>query len=676
MEPEDLYARVITDVPLLSALDYRVPPDMLLAVGDIVIVPVGNRKKAGVVIELRPWTEIEKGRLKSVSKVKLGIPPLPAEWLRLTKFASLYYCRSWGEVALPAIPAFFRKSPGVRYQTSLEKVRELPSASGKNSAFPALQLNDEQQDAVARISSSKGFSPFLLFGVTGSGKTEVYLRVMQKVLAQDPQNQVLLLVPEINLTPQLEERVASHFPGEIVVTLNSELSERERARSWLAAHEGRSRILVGTRMAAFASFRQLALIVVDEEHDLSYKAGDGSRYSARDLSVKRAHDLQIPVILGSASPSLESWAAARQGRYCLLELHRRAVSHAEPPELELVDVRSRKKEEILSSEVREAMDETLGRHEQALVFINRRGFSPVLMCPACGWKSECPNCSAFMVYHKDSRSLVCHHCGHVERIPERCPSCGAADILPVGLGTQRIEEEIGRLWPNARILRIDRDNFKTKRATDAAFREVHEGKIDILIGTQMIAKGHDFQHVSLVVILNIDSQLVSTDIRSRERAFATMLQVSGRAGRSGLKSRVLVETSFPSDVIFSYLARQDYAGFADFQLRMRKRDGAPPFVFQALLTAEHRELEPALETIRLAVEKGLEIQSRLPGGGGVAIYDPVPMTLVRVANKNRAQLLVEGESHKNLLSFLKEWLPAIEPLPGVGLSLEVDPQRF
>lgn len=676
MTVSEQFARVIVDVPGLPELDYKVPAEQLLAVGDIVMVPVGRQQKAGIVTGLRPWTDIENKRLRSVSAVRFGISPLSSEWLSLTRFASHYYCRTWGEVAIPALPTFFRKKPGVRYQSSLEKIRTLPAPEKNPAPAPALDLNPEQKDAIAAILTAKGFQTWLLFGVTGSGKTEIYLQVMRRVLEQSPQNQVLLLVPEINLTPQLEERVRSHFADESVVVLNSDLPDAQRARSWLAVHEGRARILVGTRMAALASFRQLALIVVDEEHDLSYKGGDGARYSARDLSVKRAQSLGIPVILGSATPSLESWSRARSGSYRLLTLSHKAVSKAEPPRLRLVDTRTLKKGEVLSEEVKEAIGATLQKHEQVLVYINRRGFSPVLMCPSCGWKSACPHCSAFMVFHKDTRSLVCHHCGYTQRVPARCPGCGAADILPVGIGTQRIEEEIGKLWPDARRLRIDRDNFKTKRSTDKAFQDVHEGKVDILIGTQMIAKGHDFKKVSLVVILNIDSQLISTDVRARERAFATMMQVSGRAGRAGLKSEVLVETAFPDDEIFTFLAHQDYQGFADQMLKIRKRDGAPPFVYQALLTSEQKELPQALELLRHAVETGLEIQSKLPDGGGVAIYDPVPMTIVKVANRNRAQLLIEGRTHRELLQFLRAWVQVIGPCSGGALTLEVDPQRY
>lgn len=673
MAGADQFAQVITDVAGLPPLDYIVPEDELVAVGDRVIVPVGAQKTAGIVVSMKEWPGIEKKRLRSLSRLLDGIPPLSAEWLAFTRFAAGYYCRSWGEVALPAIPAFFRRKPGVRHENSLAKLRELPQPAEPAEPQPPLSLNADQQAAVDRITEAGGFSPWLLFGVTGSGKTEVYLQAMARVLERDPQAQVLMLVPEINLTPQLEARVRSHFPGEAVVTMNSDLAPSARARSWLAVHEGRARILVGTRMAVFASFRHLALIIVDEEHDLSYKSGDGSRYSARDLSVKRAHDLGIPVILGSATPSLESWALARRGKYRMLELRHRAVASASVPSLELI-APSADRNEHIAPRAGEAISEALERGEQALVFLNRRGYSPVLACPSCGWVSQCPNCSTGMVFHKDIHRLVCHHCGLSRPVPERCPDCGAADILPVGAGTQRIEEEIARKWPEAKLLRIDRDNFKTKRATEKAFRDVHEGKVDILLGTQMIAKGHDFRNVSLVVALNSDAQLVSTDVRAKERLFATLLQVSGRAGRAGRESRMVLETRYPNDPLFGYLERQDFRGYADAQLEERRDAGAPPFVFQAMFTADHEDLEQAMACLRQVLEAGLSLLDRRFPEAVISIYDPVPMAVVKVANRNRAQLLIESPSRKQLHEFLRAL--ELPKFPGGNITLEIDPLRF
>ena len=668
----DQYAQVIVDVAGLPPLDYLVPQEMLVAVGDLVLVPVGRRKTAGLVVGLKPWTDIERRKLRAVSCVLNDFSPLPAEWLSWTHFAAEYYCRTWGEVALPGIPAFFRKKRGVRHEQSMQRLRSLPALPEKECP-PEPSLNAEQQRAVQSVTGSKGFVPWLLYGVTGSGKTEVYLQIMKRILSQTGGAQALLLVPEINLTPQLVSRVRSHFPHDQIVTLNSELAPGERAQSWLAIHEGRARILVGTRLAVFASFHDLRLIVVDEEHDLSYKASDGARFSARDLAVKRAQDLQIPIVLGSATPSLESWELAKKGKYKLLELKQRAVPKASFPDLRLIEL-NKKTSEGLTEEVQREISQALLRKEQVLVFLNRRGYSPSLCCPSCGWISACPHCSAYMVFHKDIRRLVCHHCGYSRPVPERCPSCGAADIIPVGSGTQRIEEALSKLWPQARVLRIDRDSLKTKRETDKAFHEVHAGRVDILVGTQMISKGHDFKNVSLVVVLNSDAQLVSTDIRAKERLFSTLMQVSGRAGRAGGRSLVLVETRFPKDIVFSFLKKYDYPGFADALLKERREAGGPPFTYQAMFTADHEDLDQAMACLQKITEEGLQILKRDFQDSDIVLYDPVPMPLVKVANRNRAQLLEESSSRRRLHAFLKA-LPVPDFHNG-NIVLEIDPVRF
>lgn len=517
-EAGDLYAKVMVDTPGLGLLDYAVPADMLVAVGDRVVVGLRTRNVVGIVAGLRAAADFAENRVRQIKAVLRDSAPMTEEWLALTRFAAGYYIRSWGEAAVPTLPVFFRRIPGVRHQNQLEKLKKLPEPAGEAGPKPA--LNDEQSAAVEAVSTASGYSPFLLFGVTGSGKTEVYLHIMERVLARDPEAQVLLLVPEINLTPQLEGRVRSRFPGESVVTLNSDLADMERARSWLAVHEGRARVLVGTRMSVFSSFRKLSLVIVDEEHDQSFKAGDGLRYSARDLAVWRAHRNGIPVVLGSATPSIESWVKAQSGGYRLLELHQRAVQNALLPAIELIEPPRRGSGEALSDEACAAMSRCLEAGRQVLVFLNRRGYSPVLSCPACGWVSTCRRCSTFSVFHKSSRSLVCHHCGWQTEVPEACPSCGNVDILPRGIGTERLEEEIGRRFPERKVLRIDRDSVSRKHEAEKAFAKVHRGEVDILVGTQMIAKGHDFYNVGLVVILNSDAQILSPDARAKERLFA------------------------------------------------------------------------------------------------------------------------------------------------------------
>jgi len=535
-------------------------------------------------------------------------------------------------------------------------------------------LNEEQRRAVDAVSAETGFAPMMLHGVTGSGKTEVYLTAIERLLAAEPGAQALLLVPEIGLTPQLQSRLHARFPAQSIVCLHSGLADAERSAAWLAAHEGRARIVLGTRLAVFASLPRLRLLVVDEEHDPSYKAGDGVRYSARDLAVKRAQMLGVPVLLGSATPALESWAQALQSRYRLLPLPRRATEAAQP-QVELIDLRQYKATNGLAEPLRVALADTVARGEQALVFINRRGYAPVVACNACGWLSACPKCAAFAAFHKTDGALHCHHCGWRSRVPRACPTCGNQNLDAVGQGTQRLEETLAAALPGARILRIDRDSTRRRGAADAALATVHAGETDVLVGTQMIAKGHDFQRVSLVGIVNADSQLASHDFRAPERLFATVLQVAGRAGRSGLPSRVLVQTRYPEHPLFAALRRFDYEGFARSQLAEREAAGMPPFVPQALLTAQAKSLESALAFLGRARALGRALREP------ATLYDPVPMPLARLAGVFRAQMLVEAPRRGQLQAFLRSWLAQLRggdapPAPGVRWQIEVDPQEI
>jgi primosomal protein N' (replication factor Y) (superfamily II helicase) len=662
-----LFAKVIVDTPGLGALDYAVPNDMLVAVGDRVAVGLRTRTVVGIVVKLLNASDYTGPRLRRIKAVLRETPPLREEWLALTHFAARYYVRGWGEAAVPALPQFFRRMPGVRFASQLEKIRALPEKSGGEPAEPPV-LNEGQRAAVDAICSAKGFATFLLFGVTGSGKTEVYLHAMEKTLAADPEAQVLLLVPEINLTPQLEARVRDRFPNENVVSMHSEFSQTERARSWLAVHEGRARVLVGTRMAVFSSFKKLSLILVDEEHDASYKAGDGLRFSARDLAVWRAARNGVPAVLGSATPSIESWVKAKSGDYRLLRLPERAVHDAKLPEISLIDPAPRGSGVSLSETAAQAIDETLAAGRQALVFINRRGYAPVVSCPACGWVSMCPRCSAFTVFHKVARKLVCHHCGWQTDVPEACPICGNPDIIPRGTGTERIEEELERRFPGRKILRIDRDSVSRKHEAERAFEKVHRGEVDILVGTQMIAKGHDFPNIGLVTVLNADAQILSPDMRARERLFATLTQVAGRAGRRGDAGRVLIQTRFADDPFFGYLKRQDYEGFADALAAERRENSSVPFVHQALLTAQAKTVSEALYFLEAAAKKGMALAPE-----SVRVFDPVPMPLVRLMNVERAQLLIEADSRSDLNRFLWSWTAALRTPSGIDWSIEVDP---
>ena len=554
-------------------------------------------------------------------------------------------------------------------------MRERAQARWAEFGAPELEHTTQQAVAIDELINASGFAPHLLFGVTGSGKTEVYLSAIARRLASNSAAQALLLVPEINLTPQLESLLRARFPSEHVVALHSNLSDTERAAAWLAVHEGRARIVVGTRLAVFCSMPRLSIIVVDEEHDPSYKAGEGVRYSARDLAVKRAQLLDIPIVLGSATPSIESWALAQAGRYRLLQLAERVGlgdSLQPRPPLELIDGRLHTPQNGLSAPVAQALMDTFDRGEQSLVFLNRRGYAPVVTCESCGWLSNCPRCSTFAVFHKPDRSLRCHHCGYAAPVPRACPTCGNQHLKGVGQGTQRIEETLRALLPAARIARIDRDSTRQRHAARKALDAVHAGDVDVLVGTQMIAKGHDFQRVSLVVVLNPDGQLASHDFRAPERLFATLMQVSGRAGRTGLPSRVLVQTRFPTHPLFAALGRHDYAQFAQAQLSERQAAHMPPATYQALMTAEARTMEAALDFLRAARDQAL--QQFAVAAAHVRLFDPVPMSLQRLAGVSRAQLLIEADQRTQLHTVLGAWLAALrDKRTALRWNIEVDP---
>ena len=554
-----------------------------------------------------------------------------------------------------------------------------PGSAARQVAPPALPtLTGEQAAAVEAVRDASGFAPFLLHGVTGSGKTEVYLRALAAILTARPDAQALVLVPEINLTPQFEAAFRARFAaleGSSIVTLHSALAEGERARNWFAAHSGRARIVLGTRLAVLASLPRLAIIVVDEEHDPAYKQQEGLRYSARDLAIWRAKQLDLPVVLGSATPSLESWWQADQGRYTRLTLSRRAVAEAVLPTVRLIDLeeerrRGRASVEGLSGPLVAALKTRLERGEQSLVFLNRRGYAPQLACDACGWVAGCPRCSAYVVLHKPERALRCHHCGWEARIPRSCPDCGNVDIAPLGRGTQRVEETLASAVPGARVLRIDADSTRRKGSAQALFSDVHAGEVDILVGTQMIAKGHDFQRVSLVGVLNADTALFSHDFRASERLFAQLMQVSGRAGRAGLPGEVLVQTRYPRHALYHALGRHDYVGFASSTLAERRDAHLPPFVYQALLRAEGRTLEAALVFLQHAAAA----LAQMPSAERVTVYDAVPLTIVKVMHVHRAQLLIESASRGALQATLRAWQPVLRTLKGVlRWNLEVDP---
>ncbi len=682
MKHEIKVAKVLVDLPRAGPLDYVVPealdqqtPTSTL-LGRLCVVPLGSRKVIGVVVEVLAHSHVPAARLKSIESLP-SVPALPAGWLKLTQFAASYYHHGWGETALASMPRIWRSLTGPRREATLTKLRSMSfvqptSADGKTPK----RLNSAQSAAVDAINATQGFACHVLFGVTGSGKTEVYLEAMARRLAQAPGAHVLLLVPEINLTPQLEARVRERFAQLSIVSLHSGLADGVRAGAWLAALEGRARIVLGTRSAIFVPLPALALICIDEEHDPSYKAGDGIRYSARDLAVKRAQLEGVAVVLGSATPSVESWARVRAGRYTALALPQRASAKAADKDtdvdLKTIDLRSHKKQHGLTEPVRAALAATLERGEQSLVFINRRGYAPVLSCGTCGWLSACPRCDAYAAFHRIDAVLRCHHCGWSIPVPSACPSCGNQDLSAVGAGTQRIEESLQACMPDATIARLDRDSTRRADSARQVLDAVHAGTTHVLVGTQMLTKGHDFRRVSTVVVLNVDAQIVSHDFRAAERLFATLTQVIGRAGRAGQKSQILIETSFARHPLFGALAHGDYAAFADAVLAERRHARLPPYVYQALINAESSTLAAAMTLLQ---ELTQTFEGRAPE---VVAYDPVPMALSKRANVYRAQLLLESGRRSALHALLDQIDPALTKgrRPAVRMRIEVDPQEI
>ncbi|WP_296953267.1 primosomal protein N' [uncultured Massilia sp.] len=659
--------QIALDTPLDSVFDYRwsCEPGAEPLVGQLALVNFGRREAVGVIVAVKRDSDVPADKLKDALAVRGQLPPLSGKWLALARFAADYYHRPLGEVAMPGLPKNLRLASTVALDRALKKLARLPDAHDPAPVDMPV-LNAAQQQAADAIGGALGFSPMLLYGVTGSGKTEVYLQACAQVLARDADAQILVLVPEINLTPQLEANIRARFPGVMLATLHSSLSEGERMLHWLAAHQGRARIVLGTRLAILSSLPHLKLIVIDEEHDPSYKQQEGLRYSARDLAVWRAHQLGIPIVLGSATPSLESWHHAQTGRYRRLELRERAVRDAVLPRVKLVDMERDKPKEGLTSALLNALRTRLERGEQSLLFLNRRGYAPVICCDACGWISNCTRCTAFMVLHRPERRLRCHHCSLEMRIPHACPTCGNIDLQPLGRGTQRVEEGLQALFPQARILRIDADSTRLKGSAQAAFDAVHRGDVDILVGTQMVAKGHDFKKLTLVGVLNPDTALFSQDYRASERLFAQLMQVAGRAGRAGLESEVLVQSRYCQHPLYGALMRHDYERFAGDLLEERHQAALPPYMYQALLRAEAPELAGAIAFLEAA-------RDVLPSEA-VVINDPIPMTMTRVHNVDRAQLLVESNSRPALQAFLGAWVDALRAMKTrVRWSLEVDP---
>ena len=667
------------------------------SVGQLVRVPFGNREVLGVVwgVHTTAPQTLSTHTLRQVIAVLEAVAPLSAHWLQLVQFTAHYYQRSLGEVAMAALPPQLRDLTPVQLARRFKKQVTPPEAlaTALQSPWP---LSEQQAEVLSQMAEASG--PFLLHGATGSGKTEVYLQAVARCLAENPNAQALMMVPEINLTPQLEARVKARFGDAGVVSMHSGMTGPQRLKSWLAAHQGSARIVLGTRMSIFASMPHLKWIVVDEEHDASYKQQEGARYSARDLAIYRARLEGAKVILGSATPSLESWhhsrPAAEGGRYVRLPMPAR-IGAGQLPFVRRVDMNHQPRKTVLSAPLMAAIQERVAKGEQSMLLLNRRGYAPVLHCADCGWKSECAHCSAFRVFHKIDRTLRCHHCGFTERVPRACPACGNADIAPMGRGTEQLEEHLAELLvdvkrPNGdpvKVMRIDADSTKLKGSLEAQLAGVHSGEVDVLVGTQMIAKGHDFRRITLVAAINPDGALFSSDFRAPERLFALLMQAGGRAGRDAeqsASSEMWVQTFHPSHPLFEALKKHDYPAFAEQQLKERLEAGLPPSTFQALIRSDAREQSVAQAFLNHA---NAQLQS-LEGLGTqdasalaeVSVYPAVPMSIQRVANVERAQMLIESASRKALhrvLELLQEQLHASRSEPQhkglIRWLVDVDP---
>ena len=671
--------------------------DLPVTVGQLVRVPFGNREVLGVVWGVHataPDTQ-STHTLRQVMAVLEAVAPLSEHWRQLVQFTAHYYQRSLGEVAMAALPPQLRDLTPVQLARRFKKTVATAEAltTALQSPWP---LSAQQTEVLTQMNEALG--PFLLHGATGSGKTEVYLQAVARCLAEDPNAQALMMVPEINLTPQLEARVKARFGDDGVVSMHSGMTGPQRLKSWLAAHQGSARIVLGTRMAIFASMPHLKWIVVDEEHDASYKQQEGARYSARDLAIYRARLEGAKVILGSATPSLESWHHSRPavegGRYLRLPMPAR-IGAGQLPFVRRVDMNHQPRKTVLSAPLMAAIQERVAKGEQSMLLLNRRGYAPVLHCADCGWKSECSHCSAFRVFHKIDRTLRCHHCGFTERVPRACPACGNADIAPMGRGTEQLEEHLAELLidvkrPNGdpvKIMRIDADSTKLKGSLEAQLAGVHSGEVDVLVGTQMIAKGHDFRRITLVAAINPDGALFSSDFRAPERLFALLMQAGGRAGRDAEQSagsEMWVQTFHPSHALFEALKKHDYPAFAEQQLKERLEAGLPPSTFQALIRSDARTQAVAQAFLNHANTQ-LQSQHTLdtPDASALAevsVYPAVPMSIQRVANVERAQMLIESASRKALhrvLELLQEQLHASRSAPEhkglIRWLVDVDP---
>ena len=726
------YFRIAIPTPLRRHFDYLAPVNFHSIepeAGVRVRVPFGRQTLVGILLEIVHETDVPANKMKAVIEILDEQPVFNSELLKLLRWCTLYYHHPIGEVMQNALPVKLRqgastKIKGIkRWQLTSEgdqfDVQSLKRAakqialisdlkkssdglfesqlnehhvawrpvmkrleekglvaSIEENALPVATpsrssptLNPDQQHAINRVLEQQelGFNAYVLEGVTGSGKTEVYLQIIQQVIQQG--KQALVLVPEIGLTPQLLNRFLERLHGRIAI-MHSGLNDEERLQAWLHTQAGSADVIIGTRSAVFSPLLRPGVIIIDEEHDLSFKQQDGFRYSARDLAVKRARDLGIPIVLGSATPSLETLHNALQGRYETLLLPKRA-GNAKPPSIGLLDVRSQKMEHGVSAQLLHKMKEHLARDSQVLLFLNRRGFAPVLMCHECGWHALCPRCDAHMTLHQSNSQLRCHHCGTEQYKPHACPKCKSDDLLQMGFGTERIEHSLNELFPDVEVIRIDRDSTRRKGSLEKILNDINNGKRQILIGTQMLAKGHHFPNVTLVGMLNADHGLYSSDFRASERMGQLILQVSGRAGREEKEGEVLIQTHHVDHPLFQPLLKHDYSSFAKTLIEERQQTELPPFTHLALLRSEAVDQQSPM----IFLEQARVILEQL-GLDDIIILGPFPAIMERRAGRYRAQLLIQSSNRKQLQLLFASCIQNIEIHPlakKVRWSIDIDP---
>ena len=719
------YHRIAVNVPLSDGLltySYSEP----LPPGTRVLVPFRNKTVVGIVWETDISPDMDTARILSIQTTFSDEPPLPESWRDLLSFTSRYYHYPTGQavfaalpqglketraVEMPQPPLFYALNEAGRAQTppparfnkkaalwdallsggmTMAALKQVNAQAVKliedwaeqgwiettEAAKPVLrssefQLNANQQQASDEIQTTFGsFQPFLLYGITGSGKTEVYFDAMAKVLAQG--RQVLFLLPEINLTPQLLKRVEDRFADVPTAVLHSQMAAGKRTQDYLRAMLGQAKLVIGTRLAVFTPMDDVGLIVVDEEHDGSFKQDNELRYHARDLAVWRAKQSGCPVVLGSATPSLESWHKAQSGAYRLLQLTERAHAAAQLPQVDILNVGRLKLDNGFSPQALQLLKQNFEAGGMSLVYLNRRGFAPALFCGDCGHTFGCPNCSAKMVLHQRARQLRCHHCDHREPIPFKCSDCGNQDLTAVGHGTQRVEETLCAFLPKAAVVRVDRDSTAHKNDWADLYRRIADNEIDILVGTQMLAKGHDFARLNLVIVLNADGSLYSADFRAPERLFAELMQVSGRAGRADKPGKVLIQTQLPEHPVFAAVKAQDYAVFAENELNERQMFAMPPFGFQTAVRADAPRVADAMEFLNAAKET---LAPLLPES--VSQFGAAPMLMVRLAERERAQIFLESTSRQDLHRAVSLWVQVLQQNRDgkIRWSVDVDVQE-